>query len=219
MPVQGDEFLISTKPEWAAVTSPVRFEVIEFLRMVAPCSIAELGEAMARPADGLYHHLRVLVKVGLVVRGKDRRVRGRREAMFDLAARKFRFDVGEPVGAGKSPRNAKLARRLMASLGRMSVRAVGRALEMGIEVGQGKSKQIWGRVEAAWLDGAALAEVNAHIEAIDAVFERGREIRRGRLFTVGVFLSPVVRQERRRVAAAESGLKVKGAKSWVVPEA
>jgi len=222
MPVVGKEFVVSTRVEWAAVTSPVRFEVVEFLRMISPCSIAELGQAMARQADGLYHHVRVLVKSGLVVRAEDRVVRGRTEAVFDLAARRFRFDIGESPGDGKPPRNAKLAKSLVASLGRMSVRSVGKALEVGLEVGDGPAKQIWGRVETAWLDAEALAEVNGHIRAIDEVFERGRKIRRGRLFTVGVFLGPVVRQTRRRTGRRVSGSQSvsgsNGAKSWAVPE-
>jgi DNA-binding transcriptional ArsR family regulator len=216
MPVVGHEFVIVSRAEWQALISPVRFEVMEFLRMLAPCSIAELGAAMARPADGLYHHLRVLQRIGIVRRVDDRIVRGRREAVFDLTARRFRFDVGEPAGPGKSPRNARLAAKLMAALGRMSVRNVNRAIEVGVAVGSGNSKQIWGRVEAAWLDDEALAEVNHHLEALDAAFERGRQVRRGRLFSLGLFLAPVARQPRRSSRSAGPASPT-GAKTWIIP--
>lgn len=229
VPVIGSEFVVSGPAEWSAVSSPVRFELVEYLRMVAPCSIAELGAAMARPADSLYHHIRVLERVGIVVRAKDRVVRGRREAVFDLSARRFRFESPGDRGAVGPARmkQVQLVKRLIASLGRMTVRSIGRALEAGVEVGEGSGKQVWARVETAWLDEASLAEVNRLLGEIDRVFERGRQVREGRLFSVGLFLGPVarsVRGETKKSAAAggprrAAGKGAKGGRTWVIPSA
>lgn len=247
MPLQGDEYVISTAAEWAAVSSPVRFEILEFMRMLTPCSLAELGQAMARPSDGLYHHVKVMLKAGIVVPAGDRELRGasspgsarrgrgggvggevavggggrraggRREALFALASTRFRFDIDPATG-----RNIRAVKKLIAGLCRLSHRAISHAFDAGLPLGVGPGKQIWARSETAWLDDAALAEVNAHILAIDAVFERGRRVRSGKLFQISYYMNPVVRQPRRSaVRASDSAVrrKSKGTRPWIVPTA
>lgn len=84
--------LISTPAQWKAISSPARFEMIEFMRAVAPCSLAELGERMDRPADSLYHHIRRLQKAGIVELIEKRKVGRRVESVYDLVANDLKFD-------------------------------------------------------------------------------------------------------------------------------
>lgn len=262
MPVVGREFVVTTPAEWAAVSSPARFELLEFMRLLTPCSLADLGRAMARAPDSLYHHMRVLCRAGIAVRTGDRAVggdasissggggatgrkegrrEGRREAVFDLARRQFRFEIDPVTG-----RNVQAVKRITAMLTRLTSRAMSHAFDAGLPVGEGPAKQIWARAETAWLDDAALAEANAHLVALDAIFERGRVDRRGRLFYLSFFLAPAVRPERNRrgtragPAASESSDRTsktisdrtsrtpsqpttrrrnQGAKTWHVPTA
>jgi len=82
--------LITTPKAWAVYIAPVRLEIVETMRMVAPCSIAELAEATDRPADTLYRHIEKLRKVGVVVDAGFRRSGRRFEQVFDLAGDDFR---------------------------------------------------------------------------------------------------------------------------------
>jgi DNA-binding transcriptional ArsR family regulator len=82
--------LITTPKAWAAYIAPVRLEIVETMRMVAPCSIAELAAATDRPADTLYRHIEKLRKVGVVVEAGVRRSGRRFEQVFDLAGDDFR---------------------------------------------------------------------------------------------------------------------------------
>lgn len=218
MPVVGDEFVVSTAIEWSAISSPVRFEIMEFMRMVAPCSLSELGAAMARPADGLYHHFRVLHKAGLLIRCEDRMVKGRPEAVFDLPKRVWRFDVDPPSG-----RNIRHVKKLTSALARMTNRSLVRAIDARLPLGQGDSKQIWARAETGWLDEAAQAEVNKHLVAIEEIFDRGRQASKGRLFCLSFFMTPVVRQSRKSSAKTGSRpvskAKSRAGKPWSVPTA
>ncbi len=246
MPLLDDEYLISTRAEWAAISSPVRFQMIEFMRMVAPCSLAELGRAMGRPADGLYHHARLLSRAGLIVRAVpvDASADPRAEAVYRLPATKIRFDANPAAGRSAAP-----IRKMMAGLCRMTDRGLAHVIDAGIPVGDGSAKQVWARAETAWLTEAALAEVNEHFAAIDAIFERGRRVRAGRLFQCSLFLYPVVRAARksdaartsdapRNVAAPRNGVaprsgaaprkrnaakpkssSKKGARTWSIPQA
>src|SRR5262245_47733719 len=51
----------------AALASPVRQEIIDTLEALGGATIAELAGALGRPADGLYYHVRRLVRAGLLV--------------------------------------------------------------------------------------------------------------------------------------------------------
>jgi DNA-binding transcriptional ArsR family regulator len=81
---------ITTPKAWAVYIAPVRLEIVETMRMVAPCSIAELATATDRPADTLYRHIEKLRKVGVVVEAGVRRSGRRFEQVFDLAGDDFR---------------------------------------------------------------------------------------------------------------------------------
>jgi predicted transcriptional regulator len=50
-----------------ALTSPVRIEMIGILQTHGPSSIRELAVRLGRPADGLYHHVRTLLRAGMRV--------------------------------------------------------------------------------------------------------------------------------------------------------
>ncbi|MFM8697874.1 MAG: winged helix-turn-helix domain-containing protein, partial [Phycisphaerales bacterium] len=52
--------------------APVRFELVEVMRDIAPCSVGELADAVDRPADSIYPHLRQLVRIGVVVEAGSR---------------------------------------------------------------------------------------------------------------------------------------------------
>ena len=57
----------------SALASPVRIELVGVLQTRGPSSIREMALALDRPADGLYHHVRILLKAGLLVE-KDRQI-------------------------------------------------------------------------------------------------------------------------------------------------
>ena len=56
--------LITTPKAWAVYIAPARLELVETMRLIAPCSIAELAASIDRPADTLYRHIEKLRKIG-----------------------------------------------------------------------------------------------------------------------------------------------------------
>jgi len=60
------------------LASPLRAEIIGHLQTDGPQSIRELAARLARPASGLYHHVRLLERSGILVE-RERRKSGRRE--------------------------------------------------------------------------------------------------------------------------------------------
>jgi hypothetical protein len=81
-----------------AIASPLRIELIGALRTLGRASIRELAAELDRPADALYHHVRLLVRADLVAEC-ERRKKGRRiEAVYTLTESRIaaRLDPSSP---------------------------------------------------------------------------------------------------------------------------
>src|SRR5438105_3824602 len=81
---------IVVRPEHLRVlSSPIRQEVLDTLAGLGAVSLAELGAILGRPADGLYYHVRLLERAGLVRFAGTRRKRGRAETLVRATAPQF----------------------------------------------------------------------------------------------------------------------------------
>src|SRR5580698_1153514 len=83
-----------------ALASPVRIEIVGVFQTHGPLAIRELAEKMSRPADGLYHHVRQLLKVEILRVAETRRAGKRDEAVFELTA--------ERIGHTAQPKNSAM---------------------------------------------------------------------------------------------------------------
>lgn len=59
--------VITAPAVWKTLIAPVRAEILETLRMLGPCGIADVARQLDRPADSLYRHFEKLVATGVVV--------------------------------------------------------------------------------------------------------------------------------------------------------
>ena len=56
------------------LSSPTRIDIIGAMRALGPLSIRELATYLSRSPDGLYYHVRHMVRAGLVVQAGRRAV-------------------------------------------------------------------------------------------------------------------------------------------------
>src|SRR5262245_60801030 len=88
------------KPEQlAALRSPVRQEIIFGLAPARIRTVAELASVLGRSPHSLYHHVRVLERVGLIFNMGIERLNRRDEALYATAGRRLRIhrDPGSPA--------------------------------------------------------------------------------------------------------------------------
>lgn len=89
-----------TDPEqWKVCSTPIRLEIIDSLRALAPCTIRQIAQDLGRPAPTLYKHIEVLEKAGFVTRPGFRKSGRHVEQLVDLAADNFRIDFRREGGA------------------------------------------------------------------------------------------------------------------------
>jgi hypothetical protein len=190
--------VISRPADWSVMTAPVRFELLEAMRSIAPCSVRELAAATDRPADSIYPHFRQLLKIGVVVDAGERRGRTRPERVYDLVADDFR-----PIFRGAKPAaTARAVDRSIQTMAGIVANASKRAAAAGRYVYTETDQNVVGKVENAWLTRDEFLELREKFREIKTYLD-ARKARRGdgSLHVAAFFVIPVTRRRGARVAA------------------
>jgi hypothetical protein len=183
---------ISRPRQIAALASPARQEIVDAIEASGPCSAGELAEVLGRAQDGLYYHIRELVRVGLLVEVGRRPTARREESVYDL--------VGRPLELRYAPgrtRSTADVGRVVAAMLRLAHRSFAAALRGGQVRAQGPDRNIWAARAKAWLTPSDIREINEHMRAVREIARRGR--REGTaLHSVTFVLTPEQSAARRR---------------------
>ena len=174
-----------------AVASPVRAAVIDVLEVIGPATIVQVAAALGYPPDGLYYHLRVLERIGLVLRTTPEQDTG--AAKFDLPGRpatlRYRLDDRQ---------QARAMAKVVATMVRSAERGFRRAFAPGRAAVAGAQRNLRAGRRTAWLTDDELRVLNGYVERIHALFGRGRPQRPGaRLHEFTYVLAPAVGNGRR----------------------
>ncbi|MBY0111672.1 MAG: helix-turn-helix domain-containing protein [Phycisphaerales bacterium] len=164
-----DELVLSSPAQWRAISSSVRLQMVDLLRMIGPCAVPRLAEALDRPGDGLYHHMRILERAGIVKRVGEERVGPRMQAVYSVAAKDVRLPVDR-----KDAKSAKQLTRVTSSLLRTADRGVSAAIRAGGIKQTGPERNLWCRIHTGRVDAKRLARLNALLREIEDEIEAGR---------------------------------------------
>jgi DNA-binding transcriptional ArsR family regulator len=189
---------ITTPKAWSVYIAPVRIELLETMRMVAPCSIAELAAALDRPADTLYRHIEKLRKIGVVVEAGVRRSGRRFEQVYDLAGDDFR-----PAFRDASPRiTNKLFNDAAQSIAKILSRTARDAAAAEQIVFWPTERNASVKFEHAWLSPEDFDRLRGLLVGIKEFMDARKTRREGRLYLAAFAAVPV---HRRRAARVKSG--------------
>jgi hypothetical protein len=178
--------------------APVRFEIIEAMRGIAPCSVGEIAQALDRPADTLYPHLRQLLKVGVVVEAGQRAGRTRPGRVYDLVADDFRPSFrGERAAA-----TAQAIDRSIRSMAGIVTRASRKAAAAGRFSYDDEFKNVVSKVENAWLTPEEMKVVQSRLLSLKRYLDARKGRRAGALYLAAFFVVPVVRSRGARATRA-----------------
>lgn len=183
----------------AVLAAPVRIEIVSTLEALGrAATVAELAEQLGRPADGLYYHLRAMVRAGLIQQqpgsGDGRRYR-------TISARGQRLRLRYKPG---TTANAKAVGRVAASVSRLAQRDFARALSRDDTIVEGPTRELWAARFRGWFNPAELAEVNRLLSRLVEMFARSRPIPAGKLIALQWILAPIDAKPARRAAPGKS---------------
>ncbi len=159
---------VSRPAQVRALVAPARQEIVDALETGGPCSVAALAALLGRPADGLYHHLRVLERVDLI-RVVERRKVGRQVyVVYDVSVRPLVMSYEKPV------RSADVA-NCISALQRIAMRDFRRALADNLGPTRGDDRAVWGARARGWLTPEDLRTLNRHLASATAIIRAARK--------------------------------------------
>lgn len=186
---------ITTPKAWAVYIAPARLELVETMRMLAPCSIAEIAAAIDRPADTLYRHIEKLRKIGVVTEAGVRRAGRRFEQVFDLAGDDFR-----PQFRDTSPRTTnKMFGDATKSIAKILLRTTRDATAAEQIVFEPAKRNAFAKFEHAWLTQTEVDQLGELFLAIKRFMDARKSRREGRLYLAAFAAVPVHRKRHARV--------------------
>ncbi len=175
------------------LASAVRHEIVDTLSALGgTVSVAQLAEHLGRHADGLYYHLRLLTRAGLV-----------EEVTAEGGERSFRL-----AGGGTAPLRLAYRTERRANVNALETYARGllkvaqrdfvRALADPEAVASGKRRQLWAGRNKGWLSERDLEEVNELLERLCTLTSQQREPGRDTLVSLAFSLAPMEARAKRR---------------------
>jgi DNA-binding Lrp family transcriptional regulator len=201
-----NELVLSSPSQWRAIASTVRLQIVDRLRMLGPSPVPRIAEALDRPADGLYHHIRILQRAGIIRKVSEERVATRLQAIYSIAAK----DVRLPIERSDA-RTAGHLVRITGSLFRTAERGVAAALRTGGLTRSGPDRDLWCRIHTVKIDARRLNRLNALLAQVEQEIDAGKSSDGtpvdGRTMSFVIALWPVV--ARRRFDEADTPRKTK----------
>ncbi|MBL8299467.1 MAG: helix-turn-helix domain-containing protein [Rhodanobacteraceae bacterium] len=179
--------------EIALLAAPARRELVDILEALGgEASVATLAAQLGRPADGLYYHLRLLVRGGLLEelpdRGEGRRYRTRADKGERL---QLRYRGGRNAGAAA-------VEKVGTAMMRVAVRDFAAALKRNDVATEGPQRDVWASRSKGWVDRRDLAEINRLLARALELVQKPRSKSRDKLVALAWVLAPLpVRPSRR----------------------
>ena len=175
----------------AALTSPVRLEVLELFGIWGPCGVRDIAQHMDRTPDSLYYHVRKLVQVKLLVQVERRRTSHRFEAIYRLCATEL-----EVPRRADTARGRRSTTKAIDAILRLSGRELRAALDDQEALAEGPLRTFYGGRLKARLSKTAVRELNRHLKAIERVFaEAAHKPGKGPPLALTIVMNPVRTRE------------------------
>lgn len=173
--------------------SPLRLALVEQFQREGELSVSELAARLEHPADGLYFHVRKLLRIGVLVAGARRPGARRPEQLYRLAASQIGVDPSDTSPAARSAATLGVSAVL-----RRSGREFVAALRSGSLVTEGPQRELMALRVKTWLDRAARIEFNRRIDGLIGFLHRRASERGGTPCTLTLLVSPSLAAARRR---------------------
>jgi len=188
-------FHVGTKRQIATFLNPTRSDIYQRLALFGPLSARQIAEAIELPVTALYHHLKYLLRVGLVVAVEEPRVgksSGRPALVYDAIGRVVGLstEIDKP---GHGDLVSKAARSAAVQASRDFKAAVGEPLS-----------EFEGRLKNIGFFRTLFSPSPRKLARVNALLDELRELtstpdgKSGQLMTIAWFTSPVVRGRRKR---------------------
>ena len=185
--MKTSRYFIADIAQVKALASPTRQEIIDTIESNGPSTVSRLGALLGRAPETLYHHIRILLRVGLVCRVEAGPGSASRGAVYDLPghAMSIAYRLEDPAMTAAIGDVAR-------AMSRIASQDFERALARGDAVVEGPLRNLRSARKKAWLDDSQVEAINRHFHAIFSIMSNWDPPSSGvRLHAVTFMMSPI----------------------------
>jgi DNA-binding transcriptional ArsR family regulator len=180
---------------FSVLIAPIRIEIAEMLRCMGPCTMSQLAQQLARPADTLYRHMRMLEKAGLVTSTTIRQAGKRSEAMYQFVADDITLGF-PPDRKGQAALLGMSNNFFRAATKAIKDSAGAQRLRFG-DLPPGVAPNLSILYELGWLTPDGVRRARALLAELKQLLDEGKRSGQGELFLSVAALTPVTRTHTR----------------------
>lgn len=158
-------YWITRREQYECLMSARRMDIIDLLANTGARSVREIASLLGVKPSSLYHHIELLLDVGLIELAGSRLVNRRQEKLYQTprASLKYGLKFDDPLAFA-------LYSRIGDVQARQSAKDLRRGLKTQAVVADGPGKNTWIFRLVGSPDPEALAKINSHIEEIAKLF-------------------------------------------------
>jgi len=160
-----DVYWINQRGQYDCLTSARRMDIIDLLAHVGEKSVREIAALLGAKPSSLYHHIELLLNVGLIELSGTRAVNRRQEKLYKTPGAALKYGL-----ALDDPKSLEIYGKIVAAQARQSARDFNRGLLSGAAVVEGPAKNVWIFRLVGAPDTVTMNKINQHIEAIAKLF-------------------------------------------------
>ena len=181
----SDTYWIMAPEQVEALASPVRHDICDRLAAMGPLSVRELSRALGRKPTSIYHHLELMIAVGLVQSSEVRSSRGRPTILYRTVAPRMRM-----ARASVIPENRPLVAMGARAAAATAANDYARAFDSERRTNMGEGRNHWFFRAVASPSPARLARINTLLDELaELVWQPDPEP--GPPMSVAWFLAPL----------------------------
>ncbi len=190
--------IIEDPKKIAVFATPIRVELVTAIQALGgTATVAELALQLGRSADGLYYHLRALLRGGLLEEREGAAGRSYHLTIPDGDSLRLRYKPGRTA-------NAKSVAKVAASMSRLAHRDFLRALAQPETIAEGPARELWAARLRGWLDPKQLARINHLLRQLADLLLSTRPAEGGKLVALHWSLAPLDAKPVRRSEARKT---------------
>jgi len=192
----SERYILESLSQLQVITSPIKQEIIDVIQARGQCSVSDIAEELGRPADGLYYHIKALLKEQLVVEVGTTKKAGQVETIYSTSQSGSLMEAGYDRS---DPEKIKAMNKIVSSMMKIAVKDFSAGLTLGAAIVEGDNRNLSATRIKSRLTNDEVRKVNRLLAELTAIFNHQRRDNSENLYSIAWILAPIEAKPKRRV--------------------
>lgn len=188
-------YILESLSQLQAISSPIKQEIIDVIQSRGPSSISDIAEELGRPADGLYYHVKALLKEHLLIEVGASKKAGQRKKRYDTSRSGSLMEAGYDQS---DPDKIMAMNQIVSSMLKIAMKDYSAGINSTAAVVEGEGRNLSAcRIKGRLTDGE-VRKVNRLLAELFSVFSHQKKDSSENLYSIAWVLAPIEAKPKRR---------------------